>query len=336
MNLVYAKLGFPSPHPVETLRSIAHLFASTKKGSRCGIYLLALMDGTHYIGQTIEVVRRFAQHCSQHEIVGFSFIRAKQAELSQLEREKIYLAESLGLRLTNFIHTTVVAGQTDLDLVVPEAEQEKWVRSGQDCFHRDHSPSIVLPHAHLDRYATRFKVFQFHPQSTLAVDLLRKYLINCIVAPRRTEYSFWNVSCLPSTGRGDLERLFCVSAASMELFVLMCHKRNKKDLHGYVTISEEALCMMIPDPDDFKKKHPTVEFTIVPYRDAGEDQITLAVWGETPLKRLLDDEAVQIAGSILALRVMRKRPTFYAQYHCAQLAQLALGTSAKRRPRKSV
>lgn len=320
-----AELGFPPVEPVATLRSIAHLFPSARRNARCGVYILSLADGTHYIGQAIEVVRRFAQHRSRYEIEGFSFIRTPQIKLDLLEREKIRLAESLDLRLINFIHTTVVTGEADLDLVMPEAEQREWVGSGKYHFKRDRSEPIVLSQAHLDRYAERMKQFQSHPQSDLAVGLLRQYLINCLPAPRRTEYSFWSVSCLPSTGRGTFERLFCVSAASMELFVVLCSKKNIEDVWGFVTVSENALCAMIPDPEDFKKTHTSVDFTVYPYRDAGEDQITLRVWGAAALKRLLADEVVQIAGGILAQRVMRKRPTFYAQYHCSQLAQLALG-----------
>lgn len=322
---IYTTAGFPPVQLVATLRSIAHLFPSNKKGGRCGIYLLVFQDGTHYIGQAIDVVRRFAQHRLRFDIVGFSFIRTPAKKLDELERDKIYLAESVGLRLVNFIHTTVVAGETDLDLLLPEEEQQKWIGAGAYHFERDQAEPIRLSQTHLDRYAERIKRFHAHPQSALAAHLLRTYLINCIPAPRRTEYSFWNVSCLPATGRGTFERLLCVSAASMELFVLLCDKKNKDDIWGFLTVSDEALTSRVPDPEEFRKRHTSVDFTVHPYRDAGEDQITLWVSGATALKQLLEDEDVQFAGGILAQRVMRKRPTFYAQYHCPQLAQLALG-----------
>lgn len=118
---------------------------------------------------------------------------------------------------------------------------------------------------------------------------------------------------MPSTGAPTRKRLFCVSAASMELFVLFCDKSDPRELSGFLTISVETLEALQPDVDAFKRKHPTVEFFIYPYQDAGEDQITLQVFGLTALERLLADKDVQIAAGVLAQRVVRKRPTFYVQ-----------------------
>jgi hypothetical protein len=120
------------------------------------------------------------------------------------------------------------------------------------------------------------------------------------------------------------KRLFCVSAASMELFVLLYGKTNPKDLSGFLTVSLDALDNMIADFEIFRERHPSIELSVYPYKDAGEDQVTLHVRGAKGLQRILSDEVVQVAGGILAQRVMRKRPTFYAQYHCPQLARLAL------------
>jgi hypothetical protein len=320
----YAKLGFPPLKPVATLPTVAHLFSSKRKNSRCGVYLLAFPDNTHYIGKAIEVVRRFSQHRQRHAISGFSFIPTREALLDRVEFDKIRLAENLGLRLINVVHTSVTAVEADLDLVLPPGEQAKWIGRGAYHFRRDRSPSIVLPQSHIDRFAPKFRQLLAHPMASAAAQLLRAYLINAIPSPRRTEYSFWNVSCMPSTGAPTRKRLFCVSAASMELFVLFCDKSDPRELSGFVTISVETLAALQPDVDAFKRRHPTVDFSIYPYQDAGEDQITLQVFGLDALKRLLADKAVQMAAGVLAQRVMRKRPTFYAQFHCPQLASLAL------------
>lgn len=321
---IYAKLGFPPLKPVATLPSVAHLFSSKRKNSRCGVYLLAFPDNTYYIGQTVEVVYRFSQHLRRHAISGFSFIPTRKALLDGVEFDKIRLAENLGFRLINIVHTTVSAVEADLDLVLPPAEQAKWVGRGAYHFKRDPSPSIALPQAHIDRFAPKFQQFLAHPLALSAAKLLGTYLVSAIPSPRRTEYSFWNVSCMPSTGAPNRKRLFCVSAASMELFVLFCDKSNPRELSGFLTISVETLEVLHPDMNTFKRKHPTVEMSIYPYQDAGEDQITLHAFGLNALKRLLGDKDVQKAAGVLAQRVMRKRPTFYAQYHCPQLASLAL------------
>jgi len=80
-----ADLGFPKPAPVTSLRSIAHLFGSAK--SRCGIYLLIFPHDRAYIGQAVEVVRRFAQHRGSYEnITAFSFIPMARRNLGDEER----------------------------------------------------------------------------------------------------------------------------------------------------------------------------------------------------------------------------------------------------------
>lgn len=333
-NELCLKLGFPPLTDVATFKSIAHLFASGRKGSRCGLYLLELSDGCFYIGQSVEVVRRFAQHCKNHEIVAFAFIRVKAGALNDAEFNKIRQAEELGLRLRNVIHTTIVDGETDLDLIISEKEQRAWVCDAKRSFKKDTSERIQFPQSHLDRYAERFRRFERHQQSELAQRLLRTYLINCIVAPVRTEYSFWNVSCMPSSGGSKFPRMFCVSAASMELFVLMSDSSDPSFVHGFVNVSLNTIDNFFTE-DEFTNQHPGVEIYIRDYRDAGEDQITLHAYGAESLERLLNDERVQLAAGILSQRVMRKRPTFYAQYHCAQLAERALAPNKPRNAKKA-
>lgn len=163
---LYEELGFATLQSVATLPSVAHLLPSKKKGHRCGVYLLAFPDNT-------------------------------SENLNKIEVEKIELAEAFGLRLTNIVHTTVIAGETDLDLVLPLDEQAKWIGRGAYYFRKDRSQSVVLPDAHIGRFAKKFEGFLRHHHADLAIDLLRTYLISFIPSPRPTEYSFWNVSCMP-------------------------------------------------------------------------------------------------------------------------------------------
>ena len=73
-----ARLGFPSLHNVSGRHSIAELIGKSK--NRCGIYLLHFDSGTYYIGQAVDVVRRFGQHRKMHlDIIGFSFLPASKA-----------------------------------------------------------------------------------------------------------------------------------------------------------------------------------------------------------------------------------------------------------------
>ena len=59
-DAVLIDLGFPPLRVVEGRVSIADLYPSERR--RCGIYLLEHADGMHYVGQSVDVVRRFDQH----------------------------------------------------------------------------------------------------------------------------------------------------------------------------------------------------------------------------------------------------------------------------------
>lgn len=234
------KLGFEPPAPVSTLRTIAQRFGASRP--RCGIYLLEFPEQRFYIGQAVEVVRRFAQHRKNYdEIVGFSFIPVRSEKLDQIERDLIRKAESLGLVILNTVHACNVVGDTDLDMVVSPNDQAEWLSRPADFNNLDTSGSIVLPDAQVARFAEQFRRFDAHPLVNPASDILRTYVRHCIPAPKRTEYSFWVVSCLPSTNRDTWPRLLCVSAGVMELLVIGHHKSRSSDMWGFVTVASDVL-----------------------------------------------------------------------------------------------
>ena len=172
-----SELGFPPMFPVATLHSITQLFGSTK--SRCGIYLLAFPQNRFYVGQAVEVVRRFAQHRKSHdEIIGFSFIPTPRTNLDELERSLIHKADEIGLVILNTVHASNVVGDTDLDLVISQEEQAAWLSSPTE-FNSNHTTSpIALPQAQLERFLGQFRRFQKHHLFASASQLLRTYLSN--------------------------------------------------------------------------------------------------------------------------------------------------------------
>jgi len=323
-------LGFPAVSIVESLYSIAHLFGATKP--RCGIYCLVFSPGHFYIGQAIEVVRRFSQHRKNYDdIVGFTFLPVLKSELNDVEKKLIYEAENIGLTMRNVVHVTNVAGDTDLDLLLPLSEQESWLSSEyQDSKGMvNDAPRISLPESHLVRFATKFDQYNKHPLHQKTTAILGSYLSRCIPSPRLTEYSFWSVSCMPSTNKNTWPRLYCVNAASMELFVVGWDKHDNS-LWAFLTVDEDVLIEHWPDPEKFTEQFRFVEYFGADYRDAGQNQITLRCTGAENLSLLLQDVGVCKAAASLNLRVMRKRSNFYMQYHCPQLSNLALDSTRGR------
>lgn len=319
-----AAMGFPAIAPVSSLLSIAHLFGASKK--RCGIYLLAFRSGFFYIGQAVDVVRRFSQHRRVHDdIVGFSFLPMPKPKLDDAEKAMIFRAESLGFKITNAVHVTNIVGDTDLDLVVSASEQEAWLRDPSCLNNTDTTfPKIILPEAQQIRFFKNFARFEKHPLSQRAMALFQQYIWACVPAPRRTEYSFWSVSCMPSTNHNTWPRLLCVNAGVMELFVAGWEKQNTDALWSFVNVAEDILLEHWASLDELTNTFPYVEVVRRGYKDAGQHQVSLHTYDSAPMEQLLMDPGVSKAAAMLALRVMRKRATIYGKYHCVQLANRAL------------
>lgn len=320
----YADLGFPETFPVSTLRSIAHIFGTSK--NRCGIYLLEFLDGIFYIGQAVDVVRRFGQHRQKYEnIIGFSFLPTSRKSLDEVERLLICKAEKLKLTILNIVHATNFVGDADLDLVITREQQEQWNQSHSKCTN-NHEPdfTITLPESQHLRFAENFQRYLEHPLHLNALGLLRTYIGNCIPYPKRTEYSFWAVSCMPSTNRNTSPRLACVNAGVMEIFVLGHVKNKPNDLWGFINVASDVLDEACLENDALKASYPLLDIYRSGYRDAGQNQMTLSTNDIYTLRRLLHDKIIIKAAATLALRVMRKRATIYSKYHCKQLADLVL------------
>jgi hypothetical protein len=317
-------LGFPPPLETKGLRSIAHHFPVSRP--RCGIYLLELPGGVYYVGQANDVVRRFAQHAKAHECIeSVAFIPTRQKDLDYREKELIFAAECAGVTLTNVMHVTDVAGEADLEALVPLVQQQEWLLAPAETNRRDHATQpIALPDAHLARFAQKMARLERHKLGRATFLQLYLYLESCIPFPRLTEYSFWSVSCMPATGAS--RRLACLSAGAMELFCL--GDFGEPDLvdegWGFVNVASDLLLAEFKSIKGFSRAYPQVELRPTNYRDGGQHQVGLVAYSQGVMVELLLDERVCRAAATLALRVMRKRPTLYFKYHCPQLVDRAL------------
>jgi len=67
------------------------------------------------------------------------------------------------------------------------------------------------------KYLARYQKLLARPQSPDVLKILRLYGQSCIPIPRKTERTYWSVSCLPSTSDKPLVR---VNTSWMELFTI--------------------------------------------------------------------------------------------------------------------
>jgi hypothetical protein len=83
----------------------------------------------HYVGQAIEVVRRFAQHRkASSDIERLSFFEVGRRELDSEERRCIQTAEARALRLRNRMLVEQLLVESDLDDVLSIEEQQAWLQ----------------------------------------------------------------------------------------------------------------------------------------------------------------------------------------------------------------
>ena len=321
------RLGFPTPTDVAGLKTVAHLFGSSKP--RCGIYLLVLPSERFYIGQAVDVVRRFSQHVKMHErIEKFSFIPTTKNKLDAQEKALIFAAESSGLTLVNVVHVSNPYGESDLDALVSPDEITAWL---QDPFQQNEADfstqPIELPIAHVARCEANYARYKDNRLFDSATVLLHLYLDSAVPFPRRTEYTFWSVSCLPSANRSKFPRLLCLSASVMELLCLGYYKDPELagELWGFVNVASDVLFDAYGSEAAFQQAHPHIAVRRVSYRDAGQHQVNLEAYLRNDMFDLLNDEAVTNAAAELCVRLMRKRATIYSKFHCPQLVDAALG-----------
>jgi len=109
----------------------------------------------------------------------------------------------------------------------------------------------------------------------------------------------------------------------MELFVLGYSRHSPNDLWGFVNLASDVLSNYFPDKG-VKEAFPSVRFERSFYRDGGRYQLSAHCDDAQMLWRLFCHPGVVQAAATLALRVMRKRATIYAKYHCKQLADCVL------------
>ncbi|MFG6303145.1 GIY-YIG nuclease family protein [Corynebacterium hesseae] len=97
---------------------------------RCGIYVIEFDDGTKYVGQSIDVVKRFRDHThgsNHHEswgdVVALSFAPAPPLELDILEKQMIQYQLDAGVLLRNRSGVLASEGPSPLDLVITVTDQ---------------------------------------------------------------------------------------------------------------------------------------------------------------------------------------------------------------------
>ncbi|MDG4800278.1 GIY-YIG nuclease family protein [Micromonospora sp. WMMD980] len=151
------------------LNSIAHLLP--KAHGRCGVYELTFADGERYVGQAVDVVTRFCAHRrTWSDIVELAFRRVSRTHLDEVERAQIRRREAAGVRLRNVVHTMGRLGASELDVLLPPAEQQRWLvgHGPREVRLADRPNDTVLHHRGRHRFARLTADPRFTDELTLS------------------------------------------------------------------------------------------------------------------------------------------------------------------------
>lgn len=311
-------LNFPAWREVRGRQSVADLF---KPKERCGIYVLGFEDGERYVGQAVDVVARFNQHRKTHpDISHLTFKRVPKVDLDPVEQGHIRHLEAMSLRLRNIAHMSVVSGERDLDLVVTPEQQEQWLN--QEATELPDEAAHVQDHDLRRRYRRRFERLLTLPHAQDALLVLGLYLETVVPFYRRTELSFWAVSCLPNTGAPEGSTLlFRVNLNMQEVFSLFT---TEAGLWGSFHLAASPYQAEL-GPDWMTQLNEMAwEASDHTYAPGGQDQFNLYGEGFQGLVDLLMDRTHSRAMRLLNLRLMRKGATYYGRYHSLDLVDAAI------------
>ena len=325
-DMILRAQGFPTMIDVRGRNSIADLLPPSKR--RPGLYALEFANGSYYIGQALDPVRRFAQHRTNvGGIVRYAFQPCRSVHLNAAEKRSIRYAERCELPLTNRVHVSRVTGISDLDSVVSPLMQTRWTPGAP---FREPKPVVLPPDSALRiRSCQRMERLERDVHYPAVLACLREFA-TCTPFPRSTQLSFWSLSCLPATGAGEYRRYAALSAAMMEVLVLGWFRSEPTSTWGFVNVSR-SICMQRYRTLGALRKHlPYIRVSSErAYRDAGQDQLRLQASSIEELTLLLQRRTIARAAGDLLLRLMRARPTIYSQYHCPDLADAVLARTSK-------
>ena len=177
---------------------------------------------------------------------------------------------------------------------------------------------------HRFKYAGRFEKLLRRPQAEEALDILRIYGKTCMPIPRRTERTYWSVSCLPSTSDKPLVR---VNASWMELFTLL------PDGDG---LRARFIVHLSDFTSDGSVAHDAIDETFLEQAVAAHEDVSYSEWNGKDILVLKVRGSASIRSFIANPRGLRAIRNFnlthmnrgrnaYQASHCYSVADYMLG-----------
>jgi hypothetical protein len=314
---------FSAPRPLAGHTSIRHLWSSNTGG----LYVLHFSDGSHYVGRSVSIVRRFAQHRHTFpDIEQISFCRTARRDQPEFERALIHRLQSMGFNLRNKAEVIFAPESGPFAACMPLAEQVAWLEDvkvtankGQRCNHEQ----LRLSQRH------KFDLLMQIPEIEAAIQVARHYVQTCVPAYIKSEAKFWNVSVLPKTNiliRINIGKQvsFDVRKLKSEIVYLWWMRKNQlEDVIGCdlddLPARERTYWLVLNEQDG-------IEYEIKPTSliMGGPDQRVLTVTRPEQAQLLLSDEIMISAAREFSLNLARLGRGSHGRAHCLDLADRLL------------
>lgn len=304
------RLGFRNPVDAPESGSIAPEFRSQRR--RCGVYVLHFANGEYYVGQTIDITRRFVQHRTRHrDIVKVSFCSLGRSLLDFHEGQLIRLLETCGFRLRNIDMTSILPTEPgSFDAIMDTAQQQRWL---SDLSFVDLVGSRPQPTRGDQLYHERFQDLMGLEWYDELLDIVRAYIHNGIPAIARGEASYWQTSVLPDS----YMVLVRININWQEVFFATLNE------HGpcfYLIVSKRELQRTFGDDlIELTHRYPELEWEGSFYRAGGSDQVSLLIEGLDAARRLLADPNALPAIRLFNMRLMKRGKCPWARSHNFEL-----------------
>lgn len=312
-NLVLDTLIFHN-WPVIGVESLAFRFEP--EDSRTGIYVLSFASGDRYVGKSMNVVNRFADHRRRwNDITHIAFRPFMADELNVREHQVLEAIERLGYKVRNIDLASQTGSGGLLDIVMEEQAQKEWLAS---TIPEPTDSSRYVAASRRTAGLPRFQQLLERADAQELIGVAVQYIDCAIPWPSQTEGRFWVASAMASTGRtSDWQRLVSISAQNVEVLVIgEATTVTGRGIEGFLNVDHDAV-----DIEPWIRNQG-----LDAYSEAGSygpigKVCTIHFTGIAALNRLLrNDSPVTRPAKTLALNLMRKGPSMYTRFHNDHLA----------------
>jgi hypothetical protein len=299
-------LGFRNPVDAPASGSIAPEFRSKRR--RCGIYVLHFANGEYYVGQTVDITRRFVQHRRRHaDIIRVSFCPTARRSLDFHEAQLIRLLETQGFQLRNIDMTSILSTEpASFDEIMDAEQQQRWLGDVSYVdLDGERSEPIKRDHTYRARYQELKQLDCFED----VFPVVRDYIRNAIPAITRGEACYWQASVLPPT----FTVLTRVNVNWQEVF--FANIDDQGPFFYFILSKRQLQGGFGEDLAGITHSYSNLEWEEIEYRAGGSDQVCVVLWDAPTALRFVNDPHVIRAFRHYNLRLMKKGKCPWGRNH---------------------